>query len=52
MSKNSPQVSSNNPAVDLEKIPLIDIGPYLAGAPDALGMAAAELRLALEKIGF
>jgi isopenicillin N synthase-like dioxygenase len=33
-------------------IPVIDLGPYLAGVPDALETAAAELRFALEEIGF
>jgi isopenicillin N synthase-like dioxygenase len=33
-------------------IPLIDLGPYLAGAPGALETAAGELRAALEDIGF
>jgi isopenicillin N synthase-like dioxygenase len=33
-------------------IPVIDLGPYLAGAPGALQAAAAEVRAALEGIGF
>jgi isopenicillin N synthase-like dioxygenase len=33
-------------------IPLIDVGPYLAGVPGALEAAASELRRALEHIGF
>ena len=33
-------------------IPVIDLGPYFAGSPGALEAAAAELRDALEKIGF
>ena len=33
-------------------IPLLDIGPYLAGEPGSLETVAAELRFALENIGF
>lgn len=33
-------------------IPVIDLGPYLAGAPDAIDRAAGELRFALTEIGF
>jgi isopenicillin N synthase-like dioxygenase len=33
-------------------IPVIDLGPYLAGTPGALESAAAELREALRQIGF
>jgi isopenicillin N synthase-like dioxygenase len=33
-------------------IPVIDLGPYLRGAPGALEVAAGELRCALEEIGF
>src|ERR1051326_4374344 len=33
-------------------IPVIDLGPYLAGAPGALEATAAQLRNALETIGF
>jgi isopenicillin N synthase-like dioxygenase len=35
-----------------EIIPVIDLGPYLAGAPGALDRAAEKLRLALTEIGF
>ena len=35
-----------------ETIPVIDLGPYLAGAPGALDKAAKELRHALTEIGF
>jgi isopenicillin N synthase-like dioxygenase len=35
-----------------ETIPVIDLGPYLAGTPGALALAAAELRTALTEIGF
>jgi isopenicillin N synthase-like dioxygenase len=34
------------------RIPVLDIGPYLAGEPGALDAAAALLRFALEHIGF
>jgi isopenicillin N synthase-like dioxygenase len=37
---------------DKELIPIIDLGPYLAGAPDAIDRAAGELRFALTEIGF
>jgi isopenicillin N synthase-like dioxygenase len=33
-------------------IPVIDLGPYLAGEPGALDRVAAELRYALTEIGF
>jgi isopenicillin N synthase-like dioxygenase len=33
-------------------IPIIDLGPYLAGEPGARERIAAELRLALTEIGF
>src|SRR5262245_34657808 len=33
-------------------IPVIDLAPYLAGAPGALEATAAQLRAALETIGF
>ncbi len=33
-------------------IPVIDLGPYLGGEPEALDRAAAELRHALTEIGF
>jgi isopenicillin N synthase-like dioxygenase len=35
-----------------ETIPVIDLGPCFAGEPGALDRAAAELRLALTRIGF
>jgi isopenicillin N synthase-like dioxygenase len=35
-----------------ETIPVIDLGPYLAGQPGAMEAAAAELRFALTEIGF
>ena len=35
-----------------ETIPVIDLGPYLAGQPGALDRAAKELRHALTEIGF
>src|SRR5450631_1379302 len=37
---------------DTEIIPVIDLGPYLAGALDAVDRTAEELRFALTKIGF
>ncbi len=39
-------------AVSDTAIPVIDLGPYFADAPGALASAAAELRAALEIIGF
>ena len=33
-------------------LPVIDLGPYLAGAPGALPAVADELRAALERVGF
>src|SRR6201994_2263940 len=35
-----------------ETIPVIDLGPYLAGEPGALDRTAKELRVALTEIGF
>jgi isopenicillin N synthase-like dioxygenase len=37
---------------DVATIPLLDLGPCLAGKPGALEAAAAELRAALEGVGF
>ena len=37
---------------DVNAIPVIDLGPSLAGEPGALDHAAAELRYALTEIGF
>jgi isopenicillin N synthase-like dioxygenase len=37
---------------DTEIIPVIDLGPYLTGAPGAIDRVAAELRFALTEIGF
>ena len=35
-----------------ETIPVVDLGPYLAGEPGAIESAAGELRFALTEIGF
>jgi isopenicillin N synthase-like dioxygenase len=35
-----------------EIIPIIDLGPYLAGAPDATERTARQLRVALTEVGF
>jgi isopenicillin N synthase-like dioxygenase len=35
-----------------EIIPIIDLGPYLAGAAGAINRTAEELRFALTEIGF
>src|SRR6516225_11663347 len=37
---------------DTEIIPVIDLGPYLAGTPGAIDRAAGELQYALTEIGF
>jgi len=37
---------------DTEAIPVLDLGPYLAGIPGAIDRAAGELRFALTEIGF
>jgi isopenicillin N synthase-like dioxygenase len=39
-------------AATAETIPVLDLGPYFAGEPGALEALAAELRYALEVIGF
>ena len=36
----------------VDTIPIIDLGPYLAGKPGALQEAARQLRHALAEIGF
>ncbi len=36
----------------VDEIPIVDLGPYLAGVPYADRQAAAEIRHAFEKIGF
>jgi isopenicillin N synthase-like dioxygenase len=35
-----------------DSIPLLDVAPYLAGAPGALDRLGAELRWAFENVGF
>ena len=37
---------------DTDIIPVIDLGPYLAGSPGAIDKAAEQLRFALTEIGF
>ncbi|TMJ57357.1 MAG: hypothetical protein E6G90_03140, partial [Alphaproteobacteria bacterium] len=37
---------------DTEIIPVIDLGPYLAGASGAIDRTAGEVRFALTEIGF
>ena len=37
---------------DAKTIPIVDLGPYLAGEPGALERTARELRVALTEIGF
>jgi isopenicillin N synthase-like dioxygenase len=37
---------------DREIIPVVDLGPYLAGVPEAVDRTARELRFALTEIGF
>jgi isopenicillin N synthase-like dioxygenase len=37
---------------DANAVPVIDLGPYLAGEPGVLDRTAAELRHALTEIGF
>src|ERR1700712_5339756 len=36
----------------VNEIPVLDLGPYLSGAPGALAALGAELRHALEEVGF
>src|SRR5262245_49976930 len=52
MSPSMTAVSRADAPADLEKIPSIDLGPFLAGEPGALDRTAAELREAMERIGF
>ena len=42
----------SEPASSTRSIPLIDLGPYLAGEPGALDATAAELRHICESVGF
>src|SRR5882724_6489896 len=39
-------------AMAIETIPVVDLGPFLAGEPGALDRTAKELRFALTEIGF
>src|SRR5436190_19028664 len=48
MNQSSLAISPDNTT----EIPVLDVGPYLAGAPSPLETAAGELRFALENIGF
>ena len=49
----SPQAGRGKLAeTNTEVIPVIDLGPYLAGAPGAVDRTAEELRFALTEIGF
>lgn len=49
MAVTSPRLSDTLTSV---AVPVIDLGPYLGGAPGALDRTAAELRRALETVGF
>jgi len=44
--------SSRAAAPGTEDIPVLDLGPFLSGAPGALEQAAGALRRALEEVGF
>src|ERR1700726_2543802 len=48
----SPGLRDETTMTDTDIIPVIDLGPYLAGDPGALDRAAGELRFALTEIGF
>ena len=52
MSLNLPNPSPDSVPDTAGRIPLLDVGPYLAGAEATLDKTAAELRYALENIGF
>jgi hypothetical protein len=52
MSQSLPNPSPDSVLDTAGQIPLLDIGPYLAGVEGALDKAAVELRHALENIGF
>src|SRR4030095_11018951 len=49
MTMTAPEQPGNRPK---SAIPVIDIGPYRAGVPKARESVAAELRYALEQVGF
>ncbi|RYF65381.1 MAG: hypothetical protein EOO22_22770, partial [Comamonadaceae bacterium] len=52
---NATELAPNLPEVRpdaAEDIPVIDLGPYLAGAAGARDRLGAELRHALEEVGF
>lgn len=40
------------PASDRRRIPVLDIGPYLAGSPGAAGQLAGAIARTLENTGF
>ena len=46
------QRAVGSPEAIAQKIPVIDCGPYFAGAPGALETLAAEVKFACENIGF
>ena len=52
MSASSARAAGRRPELVADTIPLLDVAPYLAGAPGALARLGAELRWALENVGF
>ncbi|WP_158219378.1 MULTISPECIES: isopenicillin N synthase family oxygenase [unclassified Achromobacter] len=51
MTQFAPSLAQIRPDAE-EEIPVLDVGPYLAGTPGAREALAAQLRHALENIGF
>ena len=46
------QYAPADPEAAVAQIPVIDYGPYLSGAPGALGPMAEQVRTACERVGF
>ena len=52
MSASIARAAGRRPELVADSIPLLDVAPYLAGAPGALAQLGAELRWAFENVGF
>jgi isopenicillin N synthase-like dioxygenase len=52
MSASIARAAGGRPELVADTIPLLDVAPYLAGAPGALDRLGAELRWAFENVGF
>jgi isopenicillin N synthase-like dioxygenase len=52
MSASIARAAGGRPELVADTIPLLDVAPYLAGAPGALDRLGAELRWAFDNVGF